>query len=105
MEYLVPFLVDSDRNPVGLFSVTTTEGPLVVIFSSQAAWGEFAEAVAPVLARSQQFIGSAPFDEETVEDVVDRLIEIDPSLDGTTTFVPDDAPVVGDVVTFFRQSA
>ena len=105
MEYLVPFLVDSDKNPVGLFSVTTTEGPLVVIFSSQAAWGEFAEAVAPVLARSQQFIGSAPFDEETVEDVVDRLIEIDPSLDGTTTFVPENAAVVGDVVTFFRQSA
>ena len=69
------------------------------------AWGEFAEAVAPVLARSQQFIGSAPFDEESVEDVVDRLIAIDPTLDGTTTFVPEDAPVVEDVMTFFRQNA
>jgi sugar/nucleoside kinase (ribokinase family) len=105
MEYLVPFLVDTDRNPVGLFSVSTTEGPLVVIFSNKAAWGEFAEVVAPVLARSQQYIGSAPFDEETIDDVVDRLIEIDPSLDGTTTFIPDTAPILDDVMTFFRQSA
>jgi hypothetical protein len=105
MQYLVPFLIDADRNPVGLFSVNTSSGPLVFIFSNKVSWTRFASVVAPVLAKSEQYIGSTPFQAASIDDVAEQLVQIDPTLDGSATFVPDTAPILDDVVTFFEQSA
>jgi hypothetical protein len=102
MRYIVPMLADADKNPVGLFSLQTAAGDVVIVFANKARWDRFAGAVTPVLRQQDQFLASVTFEEESIDDVADRLLEMDPSLD-KATFVPDTAPLYDDAVGMFER--
>ena len=73
MKYVVPLLCDSNKQPVGLFTATTSEGELVIVFSNTAKWDRFADAVALVLKREQQYLGAATLEAGSFESVVEKL--------------------------------
>ena len=103
MRYIVPMIADANRNPQGLFSLKTSAGDVVIIFGNKARWDRFADTVSPALRKHHQFLASVTMEEATLEDVADRLVAMDPSLDGMTTFVPDTAPVYDDALTMFAR--
>ena len=102
MKFIVPLHCDSKKQPMGLFAVHTSEGPVVVIFSNKPKWDRFCRAVAPVLAREGTYIGSTNFESDFIEDVVDQLAALDATIT-STTFVPDSAPILASVMEFFEQ--
>ena len=104
MRYIVPMLAGADRNPVGLFSLQTTDGEVVIVFANKARWDRFADAVSPVLRQQDQFLASVTFEEDSIDDVAGRLVEMDPSLENAT-FVPDSAPLYDDAVGMFEGRA
>ena len=103
MKYLVPLTCDSSKEPIALFSATTTEGQLVIIFSNMATWSRFADAVGPVLRTENRYLGSTPFEADSVDAVVDQLADLYPAVLDEATFIPDTAPVVESVITYFER--
>jgi len=105
MKYLVPLNCDARKEPIGLFSVTTTSGPIVILFGSKVRWDRFASAVGAVLAKDKHYLGSVEIEADSVNDVVDRLSGMYPAIVDEATFVPDTAPIVKDVLEFFDAQA
>ena len=104
MQYIVPMLADGDRTPVGLFSLHTSAGEVVIIFGNKSRWDQFAAAASPALRKQGQFLAAVTMEEDSIEEVADRLVGIDRTLDAAI-FVPDSAPVFNDALTMFRQGA
>lgn len=101
MEYTVPLSIDSSGQPVGLFSIFTTEAPIVFIFTNQARLDDFLDAAAHALAKEGNKIGSTVFEAESMEEIIGKLLEIDPTLAGTN-FVPDSAPIYDDALEMLK---
>jgi len=103
MKYIVPLQCDENRQPTGVFSIFTSEGPLVIIFSNLPKWHRFREAAAAALARDGKYIASTEIEADSIDGVVDELESLDPAITEQATFVPDTAPIVADVLAFFEQ--
>jgi hypothetical protein len=105
MRYTVPLVLDETGEPVGVLSVNTSAGMVVIIFSSSIRWEAFANPVARTLAKNGQRLGSVEMDAPSIEAVVSRLAKMDPSITNDATFVLDTMPVFSDVVQFFQSEA
>lgn len=102
MEYNIPLLIDQNNEPIGLFSVNTTEGPVVIVFTNTPRLEEFLEATSAVVRLDGKKVGTASFDADSMEEVVAKLLEADPSIKGSK-FVPDGSPIFDDAVAFFKS--
>src|SRR5438034_11695005 len=98
MRYTVPLLLNEAGEPIGAFSVNTSEGRLVIIFSNSIRWQTFADPVARTLAKKGQKLGSFDLDAPSLEAVVSRLVQMDPNLTNEATFVPDSLPMFSEIV-------
>ena len=102
MNYIVPLQLDQDREPVGLFSAFTTEGPVVVLFSNMATWNRFANAVAPVLSNQNTYLASVTLEADSFEDAIEQIAVMYPAILDETSFLPDTAPLVTDIIAYFE---
>jgi hypothetical protein len=104
MDFTIPLLLNSDRQVVGIFSVNTSDGALVFVFRNMAKWDAFASPVTTVLNTQGSYLGSTSIPAGSIEELADQLVADDPTL-AAATFVPDSAPILGDVIEFFEQQS
>ena len=101
MEYTVALTVNNGGEPTGLFSIFTTEEPLVFIFTNQTRLDQFLDAAAQASLKDGNKVGSTVLKANSMEEIVGNLLELDPSLQGTQ-FVPDSAPIFNDALEMLR---
>lgn len=94
-------MLDADGNPAGMFSVSTSEGEIVVLFSDLAKWNIFAGLASRALRASGQLFGSVSVEAASFEDAVQQVVDLDPAIVDQAVFIPDTAPVVQDIMKFF----
>lgn len=102
MKVIVPMLCNASREPVGVFSVQTSQGAMVFLFTNQARWERFVQPVGRVLRKQNNYIASMEFEVNELDDVVDKLAELDPGIVDEATFLPDSAPIFADVLAYFE---
>ena len=98
MEYLVPLTLDSELNIQGLFSIFTSSGPMVFIFTDQSKLMQFLEAASSTMAQSGKKVGSTGIEADTFDDLVTTLLQMDPSMAGNVNFLPDSDPLFAQVL-------
>lgn len=103
MRFVIPITCNEDNEPLGLFSVSTTAGELVLVFSDMDKWDRFAGAVSPLLDAENQSLGSATFDAESVDGLLNQLAESYPAAAEDAVFVPDSAPGVEEVMAYLEK--
>ena len=79
MDFTVPLVMGADGKPIGLFSIYTSEGPVVIIFQDSSRWELFATAVIPLLKRKGQRLGEAHFEANSMAEIVAKTFS-DPTL-------------------------
>jgi hypothetical protein len=86
------------------FHVTfTSEGPVLIIFSNEGRLRSFVDVLHPVLAREGKKIAYASGDADSIEGVVQEILEQDPAME-QAIFVPDDAPIVATILDYYRTA-
>jgi hypothetical protein len=105
VKFNVPLVCDRNREPLALFSATTSAGEIVILFSDMSKWDRFTDAVSPVLRASDQFLASVTLEAATFEHATEQLVEIYPGVLNDASFVPDTAPIVNDVIQFFASQS
>jgi|SRR5882672_4390004 len=105
MNFVVPLLCDSQKQPVGLFSATTTEGEIVIVFSNVAKWQRFLDPVSRLLSRNHQYLASVTLEAKSFDAVVRDLAKMYPELLSEASFIPDSTPIVEDIISFFTEQA
>jgi hypothetical protein len=102
MRYTVPLIYDEAGEPQGLFSVHTSEGKVVILFSNSARWEAFSNPVARVLAGQGQKLASTVIEAPSLEAAVSKLAELDPNVTNEGMFIPDSTPMFWEIVRFFQ---
>ncbi len=105
MRFVIPVTCDEDNEPLGLFSVSTTAGELVLVFSDMQKWDRFAGAVSPLLSAENQSLGSATFDVESVDGLISELAQHYPAAAEEAVFLPDSAPGADEVIAYLENRA
>lgn len=103
MKCTVPLQADKAGNPLGLFSIDTSSGHIVILFTNPGRWDEFADVVGQVLKRHGAKLASVDLDADSFEAAVAQLLKMDPSLRGTAHFLPDSTPVFGEALRLFQE--
>ena len=98
MKYYIPLSIDRNMEPDGLYALFTTQGPVVVIFSNPLKLEKFLSAAAHLSAEKGKKVGDFGMDATSMSEVVSKLLEMDPSLAGTVTFLPDSDPMIDDFI-------
>ena len=101
MEYTVPLSIDSIGEPTGLFSVFTTEAPVVFIFTNHARLNDFLDAAAGAVSKDGGKVGSTSFEADSMEEFIAKLLDMDPTLQGTQ-LVTDSALFFEDALEMLR---
>jgi len=86
-------LDNESLEPTGIFSLHTSIGPIVLIFSNPSKRGAFFERVSVLLAPSGDRVGWIDLDGSSITDVVYKLKSMDPTLEGEANFIHDNDPL------------
>ena len=103
MKFTVPLQADNAGNPLGIFSVNTSNAAIVILFTNPGRWSQFSQVVASVLKREGVKLASFDVDAASFEAATAQLMAMDPSLRGAAKFIPDSAPVYAEVLRFFEE--
>jgi hypothetical protein len=93
MKYTIPLLIDSNNEPTGLFSLYTTQGRVVIIFTNPLKWEKFAEGASAMSASQGEKVGSTEMEASSMTDIIRQLITMDPTLAHGVNFLPDSDPL------------
>jgi hypothetical protein len=99
------YLLQADANGdlTGFHVTFTNEGPVLIIFSNEERLGSFVDALYPVLAKEGKKIAYASMPADSIESVVQEILEQDPGM-AEAIFVPDDAPIVDTILDFYTSA-
>lgn len=103
MKLFLPFVLNEANEPVGLFTIYTSQGPVVVIFSSFSRWELVASWAQADLEAKGQYVGAGPFDAASVEEVAAQIIAGDPTL-SKHTFISDTDPLFEEIFELIIQA-
>jgi hypothetical protein len=105
MEYTIPMVADAQGNPQAVFCTHTTQGKVVIVFTSTPRWKRFAAAVSVVLSKESAKLAGATVEADSLDELVARIAKIDPAMMAEATVLPDSAPLYADVVEYFERLA
>jgi hypothetical protein len=94
MKVSVPLSLNKDYEVEGLFSLITSEGNVVFLFSNGLKLIDFLETAAQAYAKSGGKIGHFELEVASFSDAAHQLLKMDPSMVGNTIFLPDSDPLL-----------
>jgi hypothetical protein len=93
MKYTLPLLIDGQtREPLGLFSLETTAGPIVLVFSNTVKLADFYEAGSRMVNAEGNLIGSVDIEAPSFDQVVEELWSMG-LLERDASLLPDSDPL------------
>jgi hypothetical protein len=93
MQYTIPLTLDRNDEATGLFSLYTSHGPVVIIFTNPLKFEKFAQASSTKLKSQGQKFGSVEMEASSLADIINKLLAMDPSLADNVNFIPDSDPL------------
>jgi hypothetical protein len=93
MKYTIPLLLDNNGEATGLFSIFTSEAPVVIIFTNPLKMERFKKIAFTKLASKGLKGGWASKEASSLGNLIRELMDDDPSLaEDNVNFVSDNDP-------------
>lgn len=101
MQFWIHLIINSS-NPEdsSFFSLRTTVGEIVTLFSNKAKFNEFTERAAIMVKEDGYSIGWVPIEAESKQDLLNKLFEMDPTIRGSANFISDSDPLFEKLLNF-----
>lgn len=90
VKYAVPILLDDHDKPIGYFTLHTSLGSYLMVFTDQSHLGFFKEYAAKLADRDGPRAGIVHMEGSSAEDIHRQLLKLDPTLKGKFRVVGED---------------
>lgn len=93
MQYTIPVTMNRNNETTGLFSLYTSHGTVVIIFTNPLKFEKFADASSTKLESQGKKFGYVKLEASSLADIISKLIAMDPTLADNVNFIPDSDPL------------
>jgi hypothetical protein len=105
MKIWVPLNLNNDHEIEGLFSLITTEGNVVFLFSNVLKRDDFLTTAALANANPGGKIGHIELEAASFSDAARQLLSMDPSMAGNVMFLSDSDPMFDEFLKQMKPGA
>lgn len=103
MKYHVPLSFDDQYEITGISTLYTSLGQVTIIFTNPDKLQRFYRAAERMMAAGGSKIGSVEMEAASMAELVKNLLEMDPSMAGAVTFLPDSDPLADQLLDSLSQ--
>ena len=98
MKFAVPVVVDgATQDLLGLFSLHTTSGPVLIVFTNRVKLRDFLESAANMAASSGQKAGTVELEASSIDALVVKLLAMGLGAN-EASIIPDSDPLVDELI-------